>query len=286
MLKDVIIVLNPTTKHMSTLFSSFRGQVHNVKPKRDTYQHDPKHRPDWKTRTTRNSREVEKRGCSKKVRCRLNGATAHMQGILAFLAMVWLWRHYASCEGDDEGDDEDEREGEGCAKCQHPLVQFMHQMRVHSEFGEVYTATCNEKYADIVRMSGQYKQGWHNDFASQYIYTVKEARYMSFQALLAFLRNPTDLKGYTEDEMAEIVDGFVSLCALPDSKFGRWFEAYDDTNDDAVYDSLVDKLETTVEEMWEGKSHDMPIDTYNSGGGGMGRDWYYNILECYFENSR
>jgi hypothetical protein len=131
-------------------------------------------------------------------------------------------------------------------------------------------------------MDWEYDHNWHNKYASQYILFYKKVYYVSFQALIAFLRNSKKLDDYTEDDMAKIVDGFVSLCALPDYKFRTCFDKYDGKNKDAFYDFLVNKIEQVVEEMWSGKSKDEFVETYNEGAGGTGRDWYFNIRDCYF----
>jgi hypothetical protein len=290
MLKDVVINLYIAVKNMSALFQEFRKEVHMVKPDYQRYKDDRDHRPIKKTGKTRNSRKVQMKGATDKVKCRLNGVTANMQGILAFLAMIWLWRHYESCDGEGEGEGESEGEGdsdgEGGAKCQHSLVVFMTDVTDHTAFGKAYTAKTVENYAKLMDISGQYDRMWHSKYASQYIHTGKEARYTSFQALIAFLRYSKNIDAYTEDEMADIVDGFVSLCALPDSKFGACFDQYDGKDKDAFYDFLVKKIEQVVEEMWCGKSHDSLISTDNRGGQGMDRELYYNLYERYFTELR
>ena len=267
---------------MTILFPSFRKRVHTVKPRREKYERNPDHRVFRYTGSTRSSRKVNKRGGGEEI-CRLNGVTGQTQGILAFLAMVWLQHNYDS--RGDSGSDSDSgsvSDGGGVAVPVHPLVKFMQEMVDHTKFGMVYTAKQYEKYALIMQMLGQYQPGWFNNYASDYILTSDNASHAPFQALLTFLRNLKDLDGYTYPEMNMVVDGFVSLCALPDSKFRRWFDTYDDSNEYAVYEQLVNHIEAIIKEMWEGKSHDATIYTYNSGAGGTGRDSYFNLQDCYF----
>lgn len=247
------------------MIADLRRVVHVVKPEKSTYAHDPRHRPDWKTKTTRNSRKVEtSRGY--KVQCKLNCVSPHMQGILAFMCTYWLEQQPISSDG---------------ATCQHPLITFMKELLEHCAFGVLHTAKSDRHYAQLMDMNSEHVSGWFNTYNSKYILLTKDARYASFQALLRLLRNPSDLDGYTETVLEDIVDGFVCLCALPDSKFGGCFAQYNSQDKDAFFLHLVNNIEKVVGELWRGKSNER-VQTYNSGLRGTGRSCYFNILECYF----
>jgi hypothetical protein len=176
----------------------------------------------------------------------------------------------------------------GSGKHQHLLITFMTELLEHCAFGKLHTAKSNQRYAQLIGMNREHVPGWSNNYNSEYILVDKVAQYASFQALLRFLRNPSDLVSYTETELEKIVDGFVCLCALHDSHFRECFAQYDGKDKDAFFIHLVNMIETIVGELWHGQNTDVPVKICNFGPHGTGRGLYYNIQDCYFppDNSR
>jgi hypothetical protein len=201
----------------SPLFQSFREHVHTTKPPRDTYSHDPNHRPDRRTKTTRNGRTVENVN-GQQVQSKLSNVTPLLQGILNFMCVYLLQSIGGGGDGDgcddcgggdygggDCGDDGD--------KHQHPMIAFLSDLLKHSAYGCLHTAKVYRTYAYVMNMSQEHTPGWFNTYNSQYILCSKDARYESFQALLDLLREPSKITALSDSDMDLIVDGFVCMCA-------------------------------------------------------------------------
>lgn len=262
----------------SPLFRRFRNSVHTVKPPRDAYIHDSDHRPDRRTKTTRNSRTVESVD-GQQVQSQFSDVSPLMQGILNFMC-VYLLRLIGGggdCGGGDCGD--------GGDKHQHPMIAFLSDLLKHSAYGCLHTAKLYRSYADVMNMSREHTPGWFNEYNSQYILCSKDARYESFQALLDLLREPSKITALPDSDMYLIVDGFVCMCALPDSAFRGCFDKPVESathNPKSFYDKLYFALQEVVEKSWSGKSHEEVVTLYNSGTHGTGRSWFYNIQDTYF----
>lgn len=264
-----------------SLFSSFRNCVFVPKPSKERHENKPENKG-FPFFNTKNSRLVTgKDGVN--VQCKLNRVAPCIQAILAFLCTYWLdqQRRLGNSEGGEGGEDgedgEDSEDGEGATQ-QHPMFTFARMLIDHCAYGVLHTAKSNEKYAALMEMKQEYVRDWTNKFNSQYISNNIKVTHSSFLALIAFFRNPQNPCEYTDEENEKIVDGFVSLCALPDSYFGACFDSYGGDKE-AFFIFLVGKIHDVVEEMWCEKRHDTSLQLYNLG---IGKDIYYNIHESFF----
>ena len=249
-----------------SLFRRFRKRVHTIKPPRDAYIHDQEHRPDKRTKVTRNNRIVQSQKNGQQVQSKLSNASPLIQGILSFTGEYLL-----QLIGGD--------------KHQHPMIAFLSDLLEHCAYGRLHTAKLYGIYADVMKIPEEHCQGWSSVYDSQYIICSKDAQYNSFRALLGLLREPSKITELSDPEMDLIVDGFVCMCALPDSDFLRCFDRPRESttqNPKSFYDKLCFALQEAVEKSWSGKSHEEIVTLYNSGTHGTGRSWFYNIQETYF----
>jgi hypothetical protein len=254
------------------MFSNFRNYVFVPKPLQERHENKPENKV-FSYFKTRNSRQVTGND-GVNVRCKLNRVAPCIQAVLAFLCTYWLDQQRRL--GNSKG-------SEGCEGCegatqQHPMLTFARMLIDHCAYGVLHTAKSNEKYAALMEMRQEYVRDWANKHNSQYISNNIEVNHSSFLALIAFFRNSQNPCEYTDEENEKIVDGFVSLCALPDSYFGACFDSYGGDKE-AFFIFLVGKIQDVVEEMWCKKRHDMPLQLYNLG---IGKDIYYNIRESFF----
>lgn len=269
-----------------SLFQRFRQRVHTVKPLTDAYIRDPDHRPDKKTKTTRNNRTVQSVN-GQLVQSQFSNVSPLIQGILYFISEYML-QLISGGGGGGDGDCGGGGDcGDGGDKHQHPhpMIAFLTDLLKHSAYGRLHTAKSHRFYADVMGISKEHCSGWFNVYNSQYIICSKDATYTTVQALLGLLREPSKITALSDSEMDLIVDGFVCMCALPDSAFRECFDRPRESttqNAESLYYKLCFALQEAVEKSWSGKSHEEMVTFYNSGTHGTGRSWFYNIQETYF----
>ena len=274
----------------SPLLSRVRLEVHEVKPLKKDYEHDPKHRLNWKTKYTSSSRIVES-VYGEEVQSKLNKASPLLQGILAFMFRHLLQSIGSGGEGGDVG--------ESGGKHQNQMITFLRKFVEHCAYGKLHTAKKYKDYANIMRIGEEYCPDWFNAYNSEYIILTKRARYESFQALLDLLDDPSSIYVLSNTDMEKIVDGIVCMLALPDSVFQKCFDRtggalppdhhfYRGPSESTTqtpgsfYIELLHALEEAVETLWSGKTHEESVITCNGGLRGVGRDSYFNIKDIYF----
>ena len=278
--------LSPSSS-LSLLFQDFRKNVHAVKPPREKYKHDPKHRLNRKTGNTGNSRTTDS-VYGGEVQSKLNKVSPLLQGIIAFMCMSLLQSIGKGCDG-----------GEGGGKHQHPMKSFLRELVKYCAYGKLHTAKKYEHYATLTGIGEEYCPNWSNTYNSEYIILQKVARRESFQELIDLLSEPGSIYELPDSDMEKIVDGFVCMSALPDSVFQGCFDRTGGTlppdhclhrepsesttqTPSSFYIELRHALEKAVETLWSGKSHEESVIISNDGRHGMGRDSYFNIIDIYF----
>ncbi len=267
---------------LSPLFQSYRMISHAVKPPREKYKHDPKHRLNRKTRYTSNSRTADS-VYGGEVQSKLNKVSPLLQGIIAFICMHLLKSIGKGCDGG--------------GKHQHPMISFLRDLVEHCAYGKLHTAKKFKHYDNLMKKGEEYVPGWSTAYNSEYIILQKEARRESFQELIDLLSEPSSIYELSDSDMEKIVDGFVCMGALPDSVFQGCFDRTggtlppdhclhrkpsESTTPSSFYIELRHALEKAVETLWNGKSHEESVTTCNNGRHGMGRDSYYNLKDIYF----
>lgn len=194
-----------------------------------------------------------------RVLCHMNRVSSEIQAMIGFFCLYLLHQQ------DDGGGDRcfifDKRKNH-CWRPPHnyPMINMLLSLVHDCFFGMVMEAKCNQEYASLVGLGGEFiNNKWRDYDALRYIKMSVESSYNLLENILDVLQDASNIAfGYgilDGVEPEQFMKGIISICALPlPNLMTKMFTKYNHGLSDALdafFKVCVDEFTTSVQQVWQ-----------------------------------